>query len=82
MSTADNKINLLAKLLNEDVENNTVNEDFNDIYTTIKVDFIPKLEKSTFPRKTRILANIESYLEWIESLINVNDIVGNSLIGV
>ena len=82
MSTADNKINLLAKLLNEDVENNTVNEDFNDIYTTIKVDFIPKLEKSTFPRKTRILANIESYLEWIESLINVNDIVGNSFIGV
>ena len=82
MSTADNKINLLAKLLNEDVENNKVNEDFNDIYTTIKVDFMPKLEKSTFPRKTRILANIESYLEWIESLINVNDIVGNSFIGV
>ena len=82
MSTADNKIRLLAKLLKEDIENNKVNEDFNDIYTTIKVDFIPKLEKSTFPSKTRILANIESYLEWIESLVNVNDLVGNSFIGV
>lgn len=82
MSTADNKINLLAKLLKEDLENNAINEEFNDIYTTIKVDFIPKLEKSTFPSKTRILANIESYLEWIESLINVNHIVGNSFIGV
>lgn len=82
MDIADKKISLLAKLLKEDAENNIIKDNFDDIYTTIKVDFKPKLEKSTFPSKTKILANIEKYLEWIESLVNISDIIGNSFIGI
>lgn len=83
MNMVERKIKLLAKLLKEEDErNNQMCKIFYEFYSIIKEGFIPKLEKSTFPNKTKIFSLIEGYLEDIELLINFSDIIGNSFIGV
>ena len=83
MDIKEKKIKLLAKLLKEESTNNDeLYRKFDQLYSEIKIDFIPKLEKSNFYNKSELVSSIESYLEWIEPIINFKSIIQNSLITV
>lgn len=83
MDIGEKKINLLAKLAKEESTNNDeVYRRFDELYSEIKIDFIPKLEKSNFYNKSELVSSIDSYLEWIEPIINFKSIIQNSLITV
>lgn len=83
MNIAENKIKLLADLSKEDsASSDEIIKKFDELYSVIKLGFIPKLEMSTFPNKSKIVSFIESYLEWIEPVINFKSIIEKSLITV
>lgn len=83
MDIGEKKIKLLAKLSKEDTSNNDeIYRKFDELYSAIKVGFIPKLEKSNFSNKSELVSYIDYYLEWIEPIINFKSIIQSSLITV
>lgn len=83
MKKANETFELLSKLLSEkNSSKDSSNELYEKLYATVIQELSVKLNKSSYPEKTRLIADLKEVIDSVEILTQFPELIGKSVLGI